>query len=96
MEKLKYLVLGKRTGRITTLAMILINVVAFTFLPDKMGVHFSGGVVDGEMPKLLFVVFMPLVNFLISLYMEKLEKNPIITNIFLLILNCALILVNLI
>lgn len=96
MEKLKYLILSKKIGLLTTGIIVLMNIISFAFLPDKMGVHFSGGVVDGEMPKLLFLGFIPVLNLLYSLYVEHMGKNPLVINIFFGILNCGLIFINLV
>ncbi len=55
---------------------LLINIICYKFLPDNVGIHFdNSGNINGTIPKLLFIVFLPLITLLLNFYYKKLNNN---------------------
>jgi uncharacterized membrane protein len=90
-------------GTLTKVLIILelfINIICYKFLPDKVGVHFdSAGNINGTMPKLLFIVFLPLLTLLLNLYYKKLNnsyqmKSTLFTVVFF-VINLVTLFINL-
>ena len=66
-------------GTLTKILIILeliINMICYKFLPSNVGVHFdSSGNINGTIPKLLFIIFIPLLTLLLNFYYKKLNNS---------------------
>jgi len=79
--------------------ILLSNILAVFFLPDKVGVHMSGGRFDSYVSKYLFVFLTPVVTILITLYTKMSEKGiyikGFIVNLILVVVNSLMLFENL-
>lgn len=51
---------------------LFINILSYKFLPDRVGVQFdTSGNISNTMPKLLFIIFLPLLTLLLNFYFKK-------------------------
>ena len=58
---------------------ILINLVAYRYLPEKISIHTNGnGVPDNYVPKMFFVALTPAILFIINIVSIKLRKNELL------------------
>ena len=80
-----------KINKVITVIILLANIVAVFFLPDKVGVHMSGGRFDNYVSKYLFLFLTPLVTIIITHYTKMAEKGiyikGLIVNLILLVVN---------
>lgn len=79
---------------------LIINAICFQFLPERLSIHFSiTGEVNGTLPRLGFVVLMPLLSLACILYEKYVKRvsvtKAIITCILLFFINAGLLIINL-
>ncbi|WP_151736713.1 DUF1648 domain-containing protein ['Paenibacillus yunnanensis' Narsing Rao et al. 2020] len=66
---------------------LVINLIAYSWLPDQIGIHMSGGQIDNYVGKLLFVFLVPGLQAFVTvmtLWSQKPSKNLvlILVNVF--------------
>ena len=71
-----YRLTNGRLIKVLIILEVLINIVCYKFLPSNVGVHFdSSGSINGTMPKLLFLFFLPLLTLLLNFYYKKVNNS---------------------
>ena len=96
MMKSKCLNTLRKSSVTTTLLLLGINLIAYSFLPDKLVSHWGmTGQADGSIPKLLFLAAMPVINFIFSIFYENKKNNPILFNVLFIALNLFILAINL-
>ncbi|MDP4145195.1 MAG: DUF1648 domain-containing protein [Bacillota bacterium] len=78
---------------------IIANLVCFNFLPASVGIHFNlSGNTDGSIPKLAYVVVMPLLSIALYLYYKIVKKasasRNLLVSVIILALNAVLLFIN--
>ncbi|WBW96559.1 hypothetical protein [Oceanirhabdus sp. W0125-5] len=62
--------------------VLLSNIAAVFFLPDKVGIHMSRGHFDSYVSKYIFLFLTPAVTLIITLYTKMSEKGIYIKGLF--------------
>ena len=77
---------------ISTLIIILTNIIAYKFLPDNIALQTNGGNI---VPKSIFVFIFPCLSIVVSFFNLKINNrsslNAILTSILLLVVNILII-----
>lgn len=74
---------------------LVINAVAFPFLPDQVGIQFGLGGFTNYAPKALFLVLMPAVLLLVGATARRSDTMIIVIGFFLAAINVVTIIINL-
>ncbi|WP_297522275.1 DUF1648 domain-containing protein [uncultured Clostridium sp.] len=91
---MKYLENKGKNRVVLTLVMVLINVAFWMVLPREIGIHFSGGIVDGTVPKVAFIFMIPIIYFAYNYFTNENQKNLLVSSILFGGLDLALIFIN--
>lgn len=95
MQSIKKIMSNNKLGYILTAFTMLVNILSLGIIPDYLGVHFSGGQVDGLIPKFEFIFFIPVIMLIFNIYYYFRKKNAIPGSVVLFVTNLVLILINL-
>ncbi|MCM1989216.1 hypothetical protein [Oceanirhabdus seepicola] len=88
-----------KINKVITAIILLSNIVAVFFLPDRVGIHMSRGHFDSYISKYIFLFITPAVTLIITLYTKMSEKGiyikGLIVNLILFVANCWMLFANL-
>ena len=80
-----------KINKVITAIVLLSNIVAVFFLPDKVGIHMSRGHFDSYVSKYIFVFLTPAITIIVTLYTKISEKGiyikGFIANLILFVVN---------
>jgi len=80
-----------KINKVITVIILLANIIAVFFLPEKVGVHISRGHFDSYVSKYIFVFLTPAITIIVTLYTKISEKGiyikGFIANLILFVVN---------
>ena len=84
--------------KITAILILVVNLCFFHFLPNKVGLHLDESGEIGYVPKIIFVVLLPVISIAIHFiyrFIKKVPKNILMfVSVFLLVLDLVIIMMN--
>ncbi len=89
----------EKINKVIVAIILISNILAVFFLPEKVGIHMSGGRFDSYVSKYIFLFLTPAVTIIITLYTKMSEKGiyikGLIVNVILFMANCWMLFENL-
>lgn len=98
MGKERKVNIGLMVGIVSIVITVIMNLIAYKYLPENVGIHWRNGEMDRHIGKMVFMILTPGVLVISNVYVNLIKKEAqmkgLLVNILLVVVNAVMIYFN--